>query len=432
MTQVDLTRFDATAFTPRFLKAATTPTMESPGLQAARNAAADAQDGLTVSVHVSMDALEADWRALEAASTASLHQGFDWCAAWARAHGHPLVLLRGRIGGRTVFILPLELVRGRLFRTARFIGSPHSNLNTGLFAEDLGPFSPDMLAQMLLAELSTKLARVADIVTLEKMPFDWRGHRHPLASLPSVRNQNCSYQLPMTASFSETLAQINARRRRKKQRMSERRIEQLGGYEHVVAGTAEERRDILNRFFEQKAVRFAALGLPNVFADCQTQAFLHSLAATPGDGENTLLALNAIRLKGENEGRIAAIAGMSRKGDHVICQFGSIDSDIAGEASPGEFLFYLMIEKGCADGIRLFDFGIGDQPYKRSWCTVETTLRDIVLPLTLRGRMAAGLHRALVHAKTVVKGNRHAYAFIQRLRQRRQAGRHLATPEGED
>ena len=65
-----------------------------------------------------------------------------------------------------------------------------------------------------------------------------------------------------------------------------------------------------------------------------------------------------------------AIAGLSRKGDHVICQFGSIDDTIAADASPGEFLFYLAIQKLCGQGVRLFDFGIGDQPYKRSWCTI--------------------------------------------------------------
>ena len=68
-------------------------------------------------------------------------------------------------------------------------------------------------------------------------------------------------------------------------------------------------------------------------------------------------------------GRIVAISGLSRKGDHVICQFGSIDEDIAADASPGELLFYLMIRKCKAEGVALFDFGIGDQAYKRSWCT---------------------------------------------------------------
>ncbi|WP_349017670.1 GNAT family N-acetyltransferase [Rhizobium sp. 32-5/1] len=123
---------------------------------------------------------------------------------------------------------------------------------------------------------------------------------------------------------------------------------------------------------------------------------------------------------------------MSRKGDHVICQFGSIDETVAADSSPGELLFYLMIRRYCAEGAALFDFGIGDQPYKRSWCTVETIQRDIVLPLTLRGRIAAWSHRSIVSMKSAIKSNRKIYAFVQRLRQRRQGTSAVTSAETDD
>jgi CelD/BcsL family acetyltransferase involved in cellulose biosynthesis len=376
---------------------------------------------LKLTVHVSMQALEADWRGLEASSSTSLHQSFDWCAAWAATHSNQLLLVRGSIDHKTVFILPLELVRGRFFRTARFIGSPHSNINTGLFAPGFDPLSGEQLAGKLIADLSVKLSRVADIVTLEKMPFEWRGACHPLASVPAVRNQNSSFQLPLLETFEATLGQLNAKRRRKKFRLSERRLEAFGGYEHVVATTPDECRQMLDLFFEQKAIRFKALGLPNVFQDSETQAFFHTLAAIGSAGDGQPLELHAIRLRGgEHQDRIIAISGLSRKIDHVICQFGSIDEDIAADASPGELLFYLMIRKFNAEGITLFDFGIGDQGYKRSWCTVETHQRDIVLPITIRGRLAAWGHRFAVRLKAQIKKNKKVYAFLQRLRQRRQ------------
>jgi len=399
--------------------------------RAARAAAieAAATNSLKLSVHVNLDALEEDWRKLEASNSISLHQGFDWCKAWAQSHTNSLLLVRGNLGQKTIFILPLELVRGRLFRTARFIGAPHSNINTGLFSGDLGDLTPQDFATSVISQLGEKLSRVADIVTLEKMPFEWRGTCHPLASLPAVRNQNASYQLPLFENFETTLAQINAKRRRKKFRVSEKRLEALGGYDHVVAKTAEERRAFLDLFFAQKAARFKVLGLPNVFQDAQTQAFFHRLAALGETEDGQPLELNAIRLRGENDGRIIAIAGLSRKGDHVICQFGSIDEDIAADSSPGELLFYLMIRRQCADGAALFDFGIGDQPYKRSWCTVETVQRDIVLPLTLRGRIAAWSHRTIVSMKSAIKKNRQVYAFVQRLRQRRQGAAADVPPE---
>ncbi|KQV44510.1 cellulose biosynthesis protein CelD [Rhizobium sp. Root268] len=389
------------------------------------------EDALRLSVHVSLARLEDEWRALEAGNHVSFHQSFDWCATWAKAHSNQLLLVRGRLGDKTAFILPLELVRGRFFQTVRFIGADHSNINTGIFAADFNPTANRALADALIAELSEKLSRLADIVTLENIPFQWRGMQHPLASLPAVRNQNASYQLPLFESFEQTLAQINAKRRRKKFRVSERRLNAMGGYEHIVATSTEDRCALLSTFFQQKAERFRAMGLPNVFQDAETQTFFKTLAACPHQPESRPLELHAIRLKGENAGRIAAVAGLSRKGDHVICQFGSIDETLAADCSPGEFLFHLIIEKCCAEGAALFDFGIGDQPYKRSWCTVETPQYDIALPLTARGRLAAFVHRTMVRLKTEIKKNRRAYSFIQNIRRQRQTTS-TAAPEDAD
>ncbi|SIP95827.1 Acetyltransferase involved in cellulose biosynthesis, CelD/BcsL family [Rhizobium sp. RU20A] len=371
---------------------------------------------LTITVHVSLASLESEWRALEQREETSLHQSFDWCAAWAKAHGSKLAIIRGRIDRRTAFLLPLEIVRRGPFRLARFIGSPHSNLNTGLFAADCPP-----IPNALLVEALVKLHRLADLVVLEKVALDWRGQRSPLADLPTLLNQNASYQLPLLSDFEATLAQVNAKRRRKKFRVSEKRLEALGGYEHVIPETDAGRAALLDLFFEQKAIRFKALGLPNVFKDAATQRFFHELVKKRTEPNSYALQLHAIRLTNAQDGRIVAIAGLSRKGGHVICQFGSIDETLAADASPGELLFYRMIHDLVGTGAALFDFGIGDQQYKRSWCSVTTPQHDIVVPLTVSGRLMAGLHRAKVLAKTAIKGNRRLYAAIQKLRSRGQA-----------
>lgn len=372
-----------------------------------------------ISVHDTVESLEQEWRSLDAHALNSLHQSYDWCVAWAQVHDSELLIIRGTFDGELLFILPLEIVSGRLFNTARLIGALHSNLNTGLFATDALPISSAEFADLLTRALHHHLRHKVDLVTLEKTPHDWRGTASPLARLPGVKHQNASFQLPLLSSFEKTLAQVNAKRRRKKMRISERRLDALGGYDYVIAESPQHAEELLDVFFRQKAVRFAALGLPDVFHDHRTRAFFHAIAGRRSVADDELLELNAIRLRGEHGGRIVAVAGLSRKADHVICQFGSIDEELAGDASPGELLFYRMIERLCGKDVTLFDFGVGDQPYKRSWCTIETPLRDIVLPLTLRGRLAACYHRAVVRAKATIKANKAVYAFLQRARSRK-------------
>jgi CelD/BcsL family acetyltransferase involved in cellulose biosynthesis len=359
-------------------------------------------------------AMEHEWRRLEQFNRSSLHQGFDWCLAWIRSHEDPLVILRGTAGARTLFILPLEIFTERGLGIARLPGGRFNNINTGLFDPALALPDAEEL-QNFAYGLTQALKTVADLVVLDNVPLVWRGVRHPLSGLASVENLNHTFQLPLFANFEATLSQLNAKSRRKKFRTQSRRLEAIGGFDHIVAD-ADGRHDLLDLFFRQKGERLMTFGLPNVFHAAATQRFFHHLLDVPPNGDDAPLVLHAIRLRGAHQGKIAAIAGLSRKGDHVLCQFSSIDESLCPGASPGELLFWLMIENACRGGASIFDFGVGDQLYKRSWCTVETVQHDILIPVTWKGALARPLLLAMAKAKAAVKRNRQLYALMQRWR----------------
>lgn len=157
-------------------------------------------------------------------------------------------------------------------------------------------------------------------------------------------------------------------------------------------------------------------GLPDVFSQPEIRDFFHRLLDVPMAGHDAPLILQAIRLRGAHAGHISAIASLSRKGDHVICQFSSIDETICPEASPGELLFWLMIEKACREGVSVFDFGVGDQLYKRNWCRQETIQHDILIPLTWKGALMRPLLVGVTKAKAAIKRNPQLYALAQRWR----------------
>jgi CelD/BcsL family acetyltransferase involved in cellulose biosynthesis len=376
-----------------------------------------AVDAIEIDIVDSMQEIEQDWRALERDNLNSLHQGYDWCTSWAKAYGNPLAIIRGRAGGRTVFILPVEIVRSRGVRIARFIGADHSNINTGLFSADFADASDALDARRFAAQFSGALSGKADLLLLQNIPLIWRGRANPLAMLPMVQNQNHAYQLPLFDSMETTLKQLNAKNRRKKFRVQSKRLEELGGFDYVAGGNIEDQHALLDQFFRLKGERFKAMGLPDVFADAETKAFLHG-AIDIRDADRGLcgLEMHAIQLKGEHAGHLAAIAGISRKGDHVICQFSAIDESVAADASPGEFLFWQMISGLHGKGVSLFDFGLGDQGYKRSWAPAETEHHDVVLPITARGMAAGALHRAITRSKAYIKSQQRLYRAAQRLR----------------
>jgi CelD/BcsL family acetyltransferase involved in cellulose biosynthesis len=359
--------------------------------------------------------IEQSWRRLEAMNRNSLHQGFDWCHAWVQAKGHKLTAIEGRLGDRTVFILPLEIVKKAGIRVAAFPGGHYNNINTGLFDPALP--SPDAKELQAVSQaISRSLRPVADLMALDCVPLVWRGGHHPLAGLATIENQNHSFQLPLFANFDATIEQLNFKTRRKKYRAQVRKLEAIGGYDHFVPETPSEKHALLDTFFRQKSDRLKMFGLPDVFEASEIRNFFHRLLDAPMHGKDGPLVLHAIRLKGEHQGHISAIAGLSRKGDHVICQFSSIDETICPEASPGELLFWTMIEESCREGAALFDFGVGDQLYKRSWCTQETVLHDLLLPATLKGRLAKPMLTLSTKMKAAIKANPRLYALAQRLR----------------
>ncbi len=371
---------------------------------------------LSLTVHHTMAPLERVWRLLEADPWNSLHQGYDWCQAWAQTHGHPLVIVEGRLDGEIAFLLPLEIERHFMVRSAQLIGSSFTNFNSGLFSAAFRQAAASIAPQDLEGLFLEALRDDADLLSLTNVALDWRGERHPLAALPHIRNQNAAFQLPLGATMEESIAPLNAKSRRKKYRAQIRKLEAAGGFDHLRPTSHSEQKALLECFFQQKAARFAAVGLPNVFQAAETQAFFHMLLEKDQGSSDVPLELHAIRLKGEHDGKIAAIAGLSRKGDHVICQFGSIDDSLMAEASPGELLFWLVIERSALMGAGLFDFGIGDQDYKRRWCTIQTPHHDILLPTSPAGHLAAATHRGITRTKTMIKGNPHLYALIQRWR----------------
>jgi CelD/BcsL family acetyltransferase involved in cellulose biosynthesis len=388
-----------------------------------------AADRIDIAVHERTEPLEPEWRALAAENINSLHQGYDWCRAWIEAYRRPLQIVEGRIDGALAFILPLEIVRGRLFTKAEFIGAHHANINTGLISEAfLDQATPDLMAA--IADNIRDRITGADCVILNNMPQFWRGRTLPFSMLPHVENQNHSFQLPLKATFVETLAQLNAKRRRKKYSVGHRRLEALGGYEHIVAETDADKHKLLDLFFTQKAARLAEFGLPNTFACPKTRKFLHSAVALPQTASDFPLRMHAIRMNGgEYAGEIPALAGLSRKGDHVIVQFCSIGSGPTTEASPGELLFHLMIERYNQENVSVFDFGIGAMAFKSSWCPQETVQVNVTIPVTPLGRLAALKEEMATKLKTMIKQNPAVYSFVQKLRTRVQGSGETAPEE---
>ncbi len=355
-----------------------------------------------------LEPIEAAWRSLDETPELSIHQTYDWCRSWiAEKHATPLIITGtyayGPNEGSIAFIVPLQKHKFGPYKFATYISAPFNNLNFGVFSPAFLRDSNQSVMQKIQQQIIA-LPLGVDFILLDRQPRHWRSVPHPFSYWHSVENQNHAFQIDLEGGFEQILGGGKAKRRRKKFRTSEKRLNEIGGYDYIIADTAEESEYLLEAFFHQKTKRFKKLGLPDVFCDAKTRSAFIRMATTSLDRDQKLLELHAIRLK-EGDRSVCAVAALSYKGQHATCQFSSITDGPLESASPGELLFYLMIQNACDRGAQLFDFGIGDEQFKRSWCNITTIHYDTTIAVTTAGKLGASFARSQKHLKRFVKSH---------------------------
>src|SRR3546814_86945 len=123
-------------------------------------------------------------------------------------------------------------------------GQPLQQSQYGLFSADF-PTPAAAELQILGDALRPCLAPYADLLVMRAVPLAWSGTANPLAGLATTENPNPSFQLPLLGDMEKTIAQLNAKSRRKKYNVQRRRIEAVGGFEHICPQKVEEQHALL-------------------------------------------------------------------------------------------------------------------------------------------------------------------------------------------
>lgn len=373
-----------------------------------------ASDAVTFSVEpVSSSTLDTYCRLADSTVVAP-SQRAEWLDAWARHVNPDCLLLLARQGAEPVFGMPLEVVREGLFRAARVPGGSHAN---GSFFPATPAFHhlPDTATQFEAAFRTLRAARPdIDMVALERLAPHLDGLDNPLRALPHADSPNLALAADLTGGFDALVDRMSGKRKRKKLRSQLRKFEAAGGYRLIRADTPEEAGRLLSALFEMKHERFRKMGVADVFAPPKIAAFFRDLFATTAKDVTPRYFLSGL----EVGGKLRAVAACSRTCERIICDFAAFAEDELYAASPGEFLFFHDIERNSAEGMKLFDFSVGDETYKRAWCELETRQFDVLFPLTAKGHAAAAMKRAKARATGMVKNNPLAWRLVRMARAR--------------
>lgn len=355
----------------------------------------------------------AAYRKIAAEAIVSPSQSSDWVSAWLKASRPDAVIAMARISGQPVMGIALEIVRKGPFRIARFMGGTHA---CGNFAPIVERFSAADLASAVAA-LRKAVADArpdVDMLSLERLAADLRGVRNPLLGLPHLPSPNVALAVSLAGGFDQLLLRASGKRKKKKHRSQTRKFEAAGPHRRFQAATPPEVDRVLDAFLAMKEQRFRQKGIDNVFEPAEVRAFFRMLFTEGLTAPTPPFQLHAL----EVAGIIRAVTGSSIDGTRLVCEFGAIADDELAHASPGEFLFFDNIREACERGFDVYDFSVGDEPYKRLWCDIETRQFDAYVPLTARGQILSALLRAENRAKSFVKNSPVAWKVAKALRKR--------------
>jgi CelD/BcsL family acetyltransferase involved in cellulose biosynthesis len=358
-------------------------------------------------------AAEPLWRRLEqAGAPATPYQRFEWVAHWYRHVGRangavPLIVAGFDRDDAPQFIFPLITERRHGARVAAFFGGSHSNLNMPICTQAVA-------AELTKARLRAILGGIAaahriDLFALIGQPLTWRGSVNPFATLsgqPSADDVYFGVMEPERLPQDPLLPS--------KMRKKERQLMKVEGFRYGPAATEADIDRILTFFRAQKAARFAAHGIHNVFAEPGVMEFIAD-ACRDGLAEGRpVIELHAL----EGGGDVLAIIGGVCDGNRFSVMFNSITTSPYSRKSPGIILMSHVVANCAARGLTSFDLGAGRADFKTHFCSDAERRFDCYVSYSLRGHVLAWTLRRSSALKRFLKANPALMSAIAAARRR--------------
>lgn len=360
-----------------------------------------------------LEEVEAVWRRLEQGGIESPGQSLDFIRNWSKALGiaeTERLYIVGQVDGIAVALLPLLRRRRHGVRVLSWFPGAHVGCNAPLIdVARLGSLTPAQ-RQSLWTRMRAE-ARGADVLYLKAVPerlvdgvdlFEGLGQ-----SLPADTLYRAQFD-----SWADADATQRGKTRRKHDRQQGDKLEAMGEvtFEQIEAGP--EHLPILELMFRQRGARFTEMGVRDPFCAAAIRRFYDSTISTDS---GLKVVLHALRL----DGRIVALRYNIAHGDRMFCLISSMSTEPDLQpGSPGKQCLLRVMQTVFDAGYRMFDMGAGLTDEKRHWCNVQIKVREVYMPLSPLGQVAATLHRSGKQLRRRIKDDPRLFAVIKAIRSR--------------
>jgi len=369
-----------------------------------------------LSLHHDLASIEADWRAFEANADCTAFQTFDWLSAWFRNIGvheasQPAIVI-GRYEGTILFLMPFATEGSAGLLKITWLGSFLCNYNGPVLAHDFARRVSSLQFAQIWQDIQALLRQRLghDIVDLEKMPMTIGEQANPFCTMRVTPHVNDAYMTEVGGDWEAYYAAKRSSATRRNDRKKRRRLAEHGETRFITAVTRDEVIRCVDALIDEKRRSYAKLGVANMFERPGYRNFLIDLAT--GAQSSHLTHVSRVDV---GDMTAAANFGLMYRGRYYYILAGYDDGELA-RFGPGAIQLQDVMRYAAENDCPLFDFTIGDEPYKREWCDVEIGLCDYVSPASGRGALVAVSTMAFRHIKRRIKRNPTAWALVRKAR----------------
>jgi len=332
---------------------------------------------MQLSVTDRLESLEQEWRSFEQRADCTPFQTFEWLSAWQRCIGSrtrtkPAIVTGRQTDGRLLFILPLAIERARFGRRCVFLGRALCDYNAPLLAPE---FPRVVAAADFAAWCRTVTAFVRktreysyDALWLDKMPERIGQQANPLLALGAKPNQNRAYRAYLGDDWESFYTRKRSSKSRQQRRSERKRLAEHGEVQAINLDNPQERQSALKLLFDQKGKALARAEVSNIYDEAGYLDFYLTVATQA----RTLVHVNRLDV---GSTCVAVNLGLQFQG----CYYGLLTSHDDGPLrrfGPGVILLHEVMRHAISQGLRYFDFAIGDHPYKLDWADEAIRLYD--------------------------------------------------------
>lgn len=343
-----------------------------------------------------IESLRSEWQQFENEAVYFYFQSYLWLSNWQRSIGKErsavpiIVSVYDNHGLSAIFPFSLER-RFKACRVLTWMGGNLSDYNAPLFSQRLSDSEKKNITLKVLSEM--KAVKNIDYIFLKNVPeYLDNGSVNPFVDTEVI--PRCTHPIdelkalyiPLS-DWQSCYSKVSKRIKSDSARLR-RRLSDLGNLEFRIAQDMEVAEKITEVMILQKSARLSEIGVRNIFVNKGYKDFFIKIgreAYSEGTMHVSWLSLN--------ETIIAVHWGILFR-DRLYWLMPSFNRDYRNLA-PGRILMEDVIQWCCNNGVKYFDFCLGDENYKKDWTRTYMTLYRYAKPVSLRGWIFDKLYKKL-------------------------------------